>query len=364
MSGTLSEAETLDVGRVNALAAGCNSADGFIEQVLPAVRDCFHLSVSTLSRREQDRIDTPDLVAFCGGRSGAAEDYHRYYRHLANPYRKRFAGPSASVRAVVDTQDVFDEIKSRDASRLYYEFQAPMGMDRSMAIILSSDPRNRATLGLWRQRAMAKFDAIDMLKARLIAPVLSEAYSRVHRDSSGRQISWLLQWLDPLCVAEPIILTDNLGAVTFANLAAQKILGTLMDEGLMAPSRQMLVGALARLCGETSALDDGCATASPAMSDRSRFARAVRIPHDFGGGYLVRFTATAPASNAKRKLEGYGLTPREIEVIEAAAVGQSNKQIARNLNISYYTVQDHLKAIYRKLNVNNRVCLTNFALTS
>lgn len=49
------------------------------------------------------------------------------------------------------------------------------------------------------------------------------------------------------------------------------------------------------------------------------------------------------------------LTPREQEIIEHIAEGESNKVIARNLGISDGTVKLHVKAILRKLGVHSRV---------
>lgn len=49
------------------------------------------------------------------------------------------------------------------------------------------------------------------------------------------------------------------------------------------------------------------------------------------------------------------LTPREHEILCHLAEGQSNKAIARQLNISDGTVKLHVKAILRKLDVHSRV---------
>ena len=50
-----------------------------------------------------------------------------------------------------------------------------------------------------------------------------------------------------------------------------------------------------------------------------------------------------------------GLSRRQIEVLEELALGRSNDQIARNLFISTNTVKFHLRAIYERLGVHNRV---------
>lgn len=48
------------------------------------------------------------------------------------------------------------------------------------------------------------------------------------------------------------------------------------------------------------------------------------------------------------------ITPREVEVLRLVATGKSTPDIAHILSLSKYTVEDHLKNIYRKLNISNR----------
>lgn len=60
-------------------------------------------------------------------------------------------------------------------------------------------------------------------------------------------------------------------------------------------------------------------------------------------------TSTAPR-NGRLKL----LTDRQLEILEQLALGQSNKKIARNLNISVNTVEAHVSNVIRKLKVGNR----------
>lgn len=50
-----------------------------------------------------------------------------------------------------------------------------------------------------------------------------------------------------------------------------------------------------------------------------------------------------------------GLTPRELEILGHIAEGQSNKAIARDLDISDGTVKLHVKSILRKLGMHSRV---------
>jgi DNA-binding NarL/FixJ family response regulator len=48
------------------------------------------------------------------------------------------------------------------------------------------------------------------------------------------------------------------------------------------------------------------------------------------------------------------LSPRELEVLEMAARGLTNAQIARSLFVTVHAVKFHLAGIYRKLGVGNR----------
>jgi two-component system, NarL family, response regulator DesR len=53
--------------------------------------------------------------------------------------------------------------------------------------------------------------------------------------------------------------------------------------------------------------------------------------------------------------ETHGLSMRQLEVLEELAKGRSNEEIARRLFISTNTVKFHLRAIYERLGVHNRV---------
>lgn len=49
------------------------------------------------------------------------------------------------------------------------------------------------------------------------------------------------------------------------------------------------------------------------------------------------------------------LSAREREIVEAMATGMAVKEIARSFSLSTHTVRNHLKAVYRKLNVRSQL---------
>jgi len=65
----------------------------------------------------------------------------------------------------------------------------------------------------------------------------------------------------------------------------------------------------------------------------------------------------------RRTLEPKILTDRELEVLQAAAVGKTNKGIADSLSISVQTVQVHLRNVFGKLGVSSRSEATAHALS-
>lgn len=74
-----------------------------------------------------------------------------------------------------------------------------------------------------------------------------------------------------------------------------------------------------------------------------------------GGGGVAVMLSSVPASELVHIVMGsYGFTAREHEVVVRLAQGLAIKEIAHDLVISAHTVQDHVKAIYRKAGVGSR----------
>ena len=54
-------------------------------------------------------------------------------------------------------------------------------------------------------------------------------------------------------------------------------------------------------------------------------------------------------------IRSLGLSPREVAILEALVLGESNKELARRLGISPNTVKTHIARVYEKLDVDRRV---------
>jgi two-component system, NarL family, nitrate/nitrite response regulator NarL len=67
------------------------------------------------------------------------------------------------------------------------------------------------------------------------------------------------------------------------------------------------------------------------------------------------------ASSANVQSAKFGLTAKEMQVIDALLEGDTNKAIAERLSITEQTVKNHLTNIFNKLGVSNRLELARFA---
>jgi DNA-binding CsgD family transcriptional regulator len=74
--------------------------------------------------------------------------------------------------------------------------------------------------------------------------------------------------------------------------------------------------------------------------------------NDDGVGVIIE--GARPVTLSEVIAGAYGLTPREREITALAAQGRSTKQISHTLDISPFTVQDHLKAVFAKVGVQSR----------
>lgn len=69
-------------------------------------------------------------------------------------------------------------------------------------------------------------------------------------------------------------------------------------------------------------------------------------------GFVSSRPVPSPQSNASTDHER--LTPRESEVLTYLSKGFTIKEIANLMGIKWFTVNDHIKSIYKKLNVSSR----------
>jgi len=68
----------------------------------------------------------------------------------------------------------------------------------------------------------------------------------------------------------------------------------------------------------------------------------------------VPVPVTGPFERNEARLEELGITPRELEILEAMAAGLSNREIAERLFVSENTVKTHVARLFDKLSARRR----------
>lgn len=145
--------------------------------------------------------------------------------------------------------------------------------------------------------------------------------------------------------------------------------GVTGSDGLEALKERFADTTIVVLSGEEDpelvrkAIDLGAAGFIPKASIPAVLISALRLILA-GGIYLPAQLLLRPGSTAPKSgnLEAHRtdpklsdqLTPRQLDALMLAVKGKSNKQIARDLEVSEGTIKQHLSTAFRLLNVNNR----------
>ncbi|MFF5974145.1 response regulator transcription factor [Streptomyces sp. NPDC012769] len=126
----------------------------------------------------------------------------------------------------------------------------------------------------------------------------------------------------------------------------------ILLDGPAAPARALTSLAPVLLLTHTPVRGAGCAQLVHGEFDESELIHAVRATAHPGGGSTVsnilRFRN--PASQVQR----FGLSAREVEVMNLIASGMTNQQIAATCSITEKTVKNHINRIFAKLHSTTR----------
>jgi DNA-binding CsgD family transcriptional regulator len=205
-------------------------------------------------------------------------------------------------------------------------------------------------LVLFRGPDVADFAADDSELVRRVAPTVAAGLRRV-------LVRQHLDHAEDAREAGILLLTGEPFEIASATSAARHWLDQL-DGGGFAGSLPTSVASAAR-----------AARGRPMVATlraRTRTGRWLTITAEVTDGSTddqpdvgVVLQPSRPAEIAQIVGAAHGLTNRETDIVLLIASGQTNQEIARRLGLSPYTVSDHLKSVFAKLDVQNRGGLTS-----
>ena len=149
-----------------------------------------------------------------------------------------------------------------------------------------------------------------------------------------------------------LLLLDDRDGVEMTDAAA----AVWLDELGAGRRLPVVVSAVARRAREIASGDRGLAATARTRTASGRWisVRGWVLQNDSETRTAITLEPARRSELAELLADAYGLTARERRVSRLVAQGLTNAAIAARLYLSIYTVQDHLKAIFEKLDVSNR----------
>ena len=257
--------------------------------------------------------------------------------------------------ATRDIEAAFAEAGARDEAQFALAFE----LGRALAIWVGGDRAHAR--GLVRDALEAGH---EVLEGRYRWPLLwlGLRIEAEAPDPQPERVQWLRSLADKLPVSTPSSRTYHALAVAEACRADriasdwQSVVEAARDEG------DPYLQAYALLRGAEQAVGAGERdSAVPLLEESVRLAAEMGAEpllieaRALAGRGRVRVSESeSPASGATRGIDSYGLTERELQVLQLVAAGRSNRQIAAELFISPKTASVHVSNIISKLNVASR----------
>jgi DNA-binding CsgD family transcriptional regulator len=249
--------------------------------------------------------------------------------------------PAASLSAVT--------AGDLDRSRRQREIRRPEGFGDELRVVLAGSTGVWGALTVFREARRPFFSSAEVQFVSSTAGVIADGLRRGLLLGSARDGD------DEV----GLLVLDAEDGVRLSNRAADRWLDGLGAGDRAGARLPLVIPAVAR---QARALGDPVTTAAlvPATArTRTRSGQWLVVRGSLLGDgpdapVAVMLEAARPAEMAPLMAAAYGLTDSERRVTELVAQGLSTRQVARLLNVSAYTVQDHLKSIFAKSGTGSR----------
>ncbi|MCA9914059.1 MAG: GAF domain-containing protein [Anaerolineaceae bacterium] len=236
-------------------------------------------------------------------------------------------------------------------SQRYRDMLMPMAIEDELRAIFVTEGACWGTLCLHRERSKVRYTPAEADFMTQLAPHIADGLRKA-----------LL--LDSLPQGNPpdgpgvLILADDLSVV--AMTAAAEYWLTELAETQNSARYDLPITVRSVVAG-LKAIESGMATsATPKIRLHTRSGHWLMLcasrltTAESQAQITVIFEVAQPTELAPLMMQAYLLTKREGEIIQCVLRGWSTNEIATRLHISANTVQDHLKAIFEKVDVRSR----------
>jgi DNA-binding CsgD family transcriptional regulator len=233
-------------------------------------------------------------------------------------------------------------------SARYRDILVPMGFEHELRLALVRGSTCWGGLTLLRTAEEPDFsDADARALTRLLDPL-----------TEGLRIGIVLGAVmtDEATDGPGLLLLDGDTRITATTPAAERWLDELGRETTLGGIPEVVrsvASAVAQLGEEAASKGVAPRARLRTRSGRWLVVHGSRV-RERGENIAVIIEEAKPSEIAPIVIEAYGLSEREAQITRLVLQGLSTKEIAAELYLSPYTVQDHLKSIFEKLGVRSR----------
>jgi DNA-binding NarL/FixJ family response regulator len=353
-----------DVLRVSGTALEIKEADEQLSEVLCLLEQIFKTGNNNFyfaceSGRELDL----KRVLSRGIDKKFFPKFRKYY-HKLDPFYKVLSFGS------LPTVIVRDHSKNKGKLVEYYnDFLKPQSIHYQMSIYLKSSHRCFGVIGLYRSSNASGFSSLDQAKADLMAPYLAGALEKALISEQKTEQDAIIDSIVSDLPYQGILVLDRSLKPIYENQYAVNALSCLnQPRSAQKGSAAFLPKEIEQHCKELLRFPQPGEITEPPQQhlelicqpEHKKLSIHLRLVAQKPKNplLLVCFAPEEQESKLMDRIRQYGLSQRQGEVVFLLSKGLTNKEIGDKLFISKYTVENHLKSIYEKMNVTNRTELS------
>jgi len=250
-------------------------------------------------------------------------------------------------------------------SRVWREVMSRYGVGDVASAVFADQYGCWGFLDLWRDDIRGPFGTADAgFLGSLAAPLASAL-----RQCQART------FVEPATPSRhdrgPVVLTlDDELRITSRTAASQAWLNVLLPPE---PDEQAIPATVYNVAAQLLAAEEGIdghpAYARTHLADgfwltlrAARLSASQQPPADGGATIVVTIEEASAADRLVLFSRAFGLTAREHELLGLLATGSDTRAMARQMSLSEYTVQDHLKSIFTKTGARDRLAVLSRSL--
>ena len=255
-------------------------------------------------------------------------------------------------------------------SEFYNDFMRPLDMHSVMLIRLAIHEEDIFAISVSRAKPLGGFRTEELAATRRLHPHLVRSFKlgRV-LDATRRESQNLAETLNAL--QHSVIVVGEGGVIRHANTAAEALMSRrdeiVVNHGVLSAANPAEARRLHHFIGralsvDPSLRDSGSMTlgGSDLRLPLSVTVSPLRSARDsvFGGGASVMIAIVDPEAaiglDEQKLHEFFRLSPAECRVALAICSGQTPKEAAASLGVSFFTVRGHLVRVFEKTRTNRQ----------